>query len=157
MLQTVGAGQLLGLAAVVGGQNHTLTAQTAVPSHVKVVEHGELMRFLRRNGEAGLLAAQALARESQGISREIHDLVLTKSSTSKLVKLILSWTPTIERSVPEIRFRSVATHEEMAQMIGSSRETVTRLLGDLRRRKLIRVEGSMMVVLNREALEALAA
>ena len=49
------------------------------------------------------------------------------------------------------------THEEMAQMIGSSRETVTRLLSELKKRKLIRLEGSTLVIRNRPALEALAA
>ena len=57
----------------------------------------------------------------------------------------------------EIRIRSSMTHEEMAQMIGSSRETVTRLLSELKKRKLIRLEGSTLVIRNRPALEALAA
>jgi CRP/FNR family cyclic AMP-dependent transcriptional regulator len=48
------------------------------------------------------------------------------------------------------------THEEMAQMIGSSRETVTRLLSDLKRKELIRLEGSTLVIPNRIALQAIA-
>ena len=40
-------------------------------------------------------------------------------------------------------------------MIGSSRETVTRLLSDLRKKQLIRLEGSTLVIRNRTALEAL--
>jgi CRP-like cAMP-binding protein len=46
------------------------------------------------------------------------------------------------------------THE-MAQMIGASRETVTRLLSDLRKKQLIRLEGSTLLIRNRVALEAL--
>jgi CRP/FNR family cyclic AMP-dependent transcriptional regulator len=57
----------------------------------------------------------------------------------------------------EIRIRPTLTHEEMAQMIGSSRETVTRLLGDLKKKELIRLDGSTLVIQNRTALEALAA
>jgi len=44
----------------------------------------------------------------------------------------------------------------MAQMIGASRETVTRLLSDLRKKQLNRFEGSTLVIRNRTALEALA-
>jgi CRP-like cAMP-binding protein len=55
------------------------------------------------------------------------------------------------------RIRSSMTHEEIAQMIGSSRETVTRLLSELRKKELIRLEGSILVIRNRTALEALAA
>ena len=57
----------------------------------------------------------------------------------------------------EIKIRSSLTHEEMAQMIGSSRETVTRLLSDLKKRELIRLEGSTLVIQDRSGLEALAA
>ena len=49
------------------------------------------------------------------------------------------------------------THEEMAQMIGASRETVTRLLSDLKKREFIRVEGSTLVIRDRTALEQLTA
>ena len=55
----------------------------------------------------------------------------------------------------EIRVTSGLTHEEMAQMIGASRETVTRLLSVLRKKQLIRLEGSTLVIRNRNALEAM--
>jgi CRP/FNR family transcriptional regulator len=48
------------------------------------------------------------------------------------------------------------THEEMAQRIGASRETVTRLLSDLRRKQLIRLDGPTLVIRNRSGLEAIA-
>jgi CRP-like cAMP-binding protein len=48
------------------------------------------------------------------------------------------------------------THEEMAQRIGASRETVTRLLSDLKKRQLIRLDGPTMIIRDRVALKALA-
>lgn len=48
------------------------------------------------------------------------------------------------------------THEEMAMRIGASRETVTRLISSLRRKRLIRLDGPMLVIKDRTALEALA-
>jgi CRP/FNR family transcriptional regulator, cyclic AMP receptor protein len=57
----------------------------------------------------------------------------------------------------EIRIRSSLTHEEIAQTIGSSRETVTRLLSELKKKELIRLEGSTLVIRNRPALEVVAA
>jgi CRP/FNR family transcriptional regulator, cyclic AMP receptor protein len=47
------------------------------------------------------------------------------------------------------------THEEMAQRIGSTRETVSRLLSDLRKKRLIRIEGPSLVIRDRTGLEAL--
>jgi CRP/FNR family transcriptional regulator len=48
------------------------------------------------------------------------------------------------------------THEEMAQMIGASRETVTRVMTQLKRKQIIRLEGSTLVIRNRTGLEQLA-
>ena len=55
-----------------------------------------------------------------------------------------------------MRIQTPVTHEEMAQRIGASRETVTRLISELRKKQLIRLEGSTMVITNRTALEAMA-
>ena len=56
----------------------------------------------------------------------------------------------------ETRVHSVMTHEEMAQRIGASRETVTRLLTHLRKKQLIRLDGPNLIIHDRTGLEALA-
>jgi CRP/FNR family transcriptional regulator len=93
--------------------------------------------------------------EFQAAFRDVQDIIMARSSAGKLARLILSWTAGQDGN--EVRVRSTFTHEEMAQMIGTSRETVTRLLSDLKRRELIKLEGSTMVIRNRPALEALLA
>jgi CRP/FNR family cyclic AMP-dependent transcriptional regulator len=98
-----------------------------------------------------------VSREFQYAYREIHELVLAKSSSGKLARLLLSWVNLRDSgSAPELRIHAPVTHEEMAQRIGASRETVTRLLGELRRKDLIRLEGSTLVIKNRMALEQMA-
>ena len=158
ILKIAEAGEVLGLSAVISGEPFELTAETAGPCQVNFVERDALMRLMEKNGEFGLHASQALSREFQSAYRDIHDLVLARSSAGKLARLLLSWTPIREQfEPPEIRVRSSLTHEEMAQMIGSSRETVTRLLSELKKKELIRLDGSTLIIRNRTALEALAA
>jgi CRP/FNR family transcriptional regulator len=48
------------------------------------------------------------------------------------------------------------THQEMAMRIGASRETVTRLLSDLRKKQLIQLDGPTLVIRDRTALESMA-
>jgi len=159
ILKMAEAGEVLGLSAVISGTCYELTAETAGPCQVNFIEREALMRMVERNGELGLHSAQALSREFQSAYRDIHDLVLARSSAGKLARLLLSWTTGREKenAASEIRIRSSLTHEEMAQMIGSSRETVTRLLSDLKKKEFIRLEGSTLVIRNKTALEALAA
>jgi CRP/FNR family transcriptional regulator len=156
ILKMAGPGDMLGLSAVISGTPYEVTAETGMPCQLNFVQREALLSLLEKYGEAGLRSAQTLSREFQSAYRDIHDLILARSSAGKLAKLLLSWTPpTTENSNKEIRVRYGLTHEEMAQMIGASRETVTRLLGDLRRKQLIRLEGSTLVIRNRMALEAL--
>jgi len=158
ILKIAEAGEVLGLSAVISGQPFELTAETAGPCQVNFVERDALMRLMEKNGEFGLHASQALSREFQSAYRDIHDLVLARSSAGKLARLLLSWTPIHDQFEPsEIRVRSSLTHEEMAQMIGSSRETVTRLLSELKKKEFIRLDGSTLIIRNRTALEALPA
>src|SRR5450432_1531459 len=151
-------GEVLGLSAVISGEPYEVTAETSSPCQVNFVERDPLIQLMAKSGELGLHSAQALSREFQSAYRDIHELVLARSSAGKLARLLLSWSAgrELDSAGREIRIRSNVTHEEIAQMIGSSRETVTRLLSELKKKELIRLEGSTLVIRNRTALEALA-
>ena len=159
ILRMADAGELLGLSALISGEPYLLTAETAGPCHVNFIERENFLKLMEKNGEIGLRSAQMLSRDFQSMYRDVHDLVLARSSAGKLARLLLSWSPGMPPlpGKTEERIRAAMTHEEMAQMIGSSRETVTRLLSDLKKKELIRLEGSTLVIRNRPALEALAA
>jgi CRP/FNR family transcriptional regulator len=114
------------------------------------------LRLLERNSHVALACATMLAHEVTTSFDDVHDLLLARSSTEKLARLLLSWVSSEPRN-RELRVSTEFTHEEIAQMIGSSRETVTRLLSDMKRKDLIRLEGATLVIPNRIALQAIAA
>jgi CRP/FNR family transcriptional regulator len=159
ILKVADAGDVLGLSAAISGTPYEVTAETVGPCHVNFVEREALLRLMEKNGEMGVHAAQALSIEFQSMYRDIHELVLARSSAGKLARLLLSWSTGREKEIAssEVRIRTIMTHEEMAQMIGASRETVTRLLSDLKKKEFIRLEGATLVIRNRIALEAMAA
>jgi CRP-like cAMP-binding protein len=45
-------------------------------------------------------------------------------------------------------------HEEIAQMIGTSRETVTRRLSDFKKKELLQIKGSTLIIKNKPGLES---
>jgi CRP/FNR family cyclic AMP-dependent transcriptional regulator len=155
ILKQAEAGEVLGLSAAISGTNYEMTAETAVPCQLNFIGRQDLMTLLQKESEAGVHAALWLSREFQGAYRDIHDLVLARSSSGKLARLLLSCAPPAVLESREQRLRSAMTHEEMAQRIGSSRETVTRLLSDLKKKRLIRLEGATLVIRDRTGLEAL--
>ena len=159
ILGIAGSGEVLGLSAALSGGTYELTAETSGPCQINFVERHALLTAIEKNPEFGLHTSLALSRQIQRAHRDFHDLVLSRSSAGKLARLLLSWSQRREKPTTGIEVRVPATlpHEEMAQMIGSSRETVTRLLGDLKKRELIELDGSTLVIRDRSALEALAA
>jgi CRP/FNR family transcriptional regulator len=155
ILKVAGPGDVLGLSAVLSGVYFEATAETVTPCRVNFVARDQFVSFLTRAGEAGLRAARAVSKEYQDACLEIQEILLAPSSAGKLAKLLLSWADGSADST-EPRVRSMLTHEEMAQMIGASRETVTRVMTQLKRKQLIRLEGSTLVIRNRTGLEQLA-
>ncbi len=156
ILKTAEAGEALGLSAAISGHGYETTAEAAAPCQLSFVDREDLLELMQNYGEVSMRAAHALSRDFHAAYRDIHDLVLTRSSAGKLARLLLSQSRARETEAGEVRLPSAMTHEEMAQRIGSSRETVTRLLSDLRKKRLIHLEGPTLVIRDRDALEALA-
>ena len=156
ILKKAEAGEVLGLSAAISGTNYEVTAETAVPCQLNFIGRKDFMAFLQKDSDVGVHAALSLSREFQSAYRDIHDLVLARSSSGKLARLLLSsCAPPAFRESQELHLRSAMTHEEMAQRIGASRETVTRLLSELKRKRLIRLDGANLIIRNRTGLEAL--
>jgi CRP/FNR family transcriptional regulator, cyclic AMP receptor protein len=155
ILKTAVAGEALGLSATISGMGYETTAETASPCQLNFVDRKHFLELMQAHSETAVHAAQCLSQEYRTAYRDIHDLVLTRSSAGKLARLLLSQSPTGEPET-ETRVHTPMTHEEMAQRIGASRETVTRLLSTLRKKHLIRLDGPTLVIRDRLGLEALA-
>jgi len=156
ILKIAGDRHLVGLSAVVSGRPSPVTVTTIELCQLKFVEQAGILHLLEHNSVVALACARLLASEVETTFDDVHDLLLARSSTEKLARLLLSWVAG-EPHNRDLRVPTDFTHEEMAQMIGSSRETVTRLLSDMKRKELIRLEGSTLIIPNRIALQALAA
>jgi len=155
ILKVAAERHVLGLSAVVSGRPSPVSATTIELCQIKFVEQREFLDLLARDSSVALRCAQLLASEVGTAFDDVYDLLLARSSTEKLARLLLSWVADEPRN-RDLRVPRDFTHEEMAQMIGSSRETVTRLLSDMKRKELIRLEGSTLVIPNRIALQAIA-
>jgi CRP/FNR family cyclic AMP-dependent transcriptional regulator len=147
------AGELLGASATLLGKPYEVSAETMEPSQVSFIRRDDFMRLLTSFPEACLHTAQQLSEKYESAQREIRTLGLAQSTSEKLAKLILGWISGGEVTEQGTRLQVLLTHEEIAQMIGTTRETVTRLLSDFKRRKLISVKGSNMFVLAQQQMQ----
>ena len=157
ILKIVEPGEVLGLSATVSGKPYELTAETMDPCQVNFVKREDFLRFLEENSDACFKVAEQLSAKYNNACHELRSLGLSHSAGQKLAKLLLEWgSRNGESAKVEPCVRLALTHEEIAQMIGSSRETVTRLFVDLRKRQIVQRRGCMLLIRNRAALEVLA-
>jgi CRP/FNR family cyclic AMP-dependent transcriptional regulator len=83
----------------------------------------------------------------------IRSLGLSHSVGEKLARLLLEWASDGEQTREGIRIKISLTHEEIAQLIGTSRETVTRVLSEFREKKFAQLHGSTLMIQNKLELE----
>lgn len=147
-------GEVLGASATVLGRPYEVSAETLEPSQLNFIKRDDFLRFLNAHTEACMHTAQQLSEKYQAAQREIRSLGLAQSTGEKLGKLLLDWCNLHGEVTPKgVRLKVLLTHEEIAQMIGTTRETVTRLLSDFKRKKVIEVKGSTILVLQKSELE----
>lgn len=157
IIKIAGPGDVIGLSAVLANVPHEVTAEAIEPCQVKTVRKQEFLDFLGRHGIASMHAAQSLSSEYMTVFHDAKRLALSGSAAGRLARLLLDWGRSAANGKPEIRFTMALTHEEIANMAGTSRETVTRLLNRFRRDQLITIKGSSLTILKPEQLERLTA
>jgi CRP/FNR family cyclic AMP-dependent transcriptional regulator len=150
-------GDVLGLGAVISGSRYEVTAETIEPTEIKSIRREEFLSFIQKHGEASLHAAKALSEEYKAVFFDARRLALSGSAAGRLAGVLLEWGRAASCGKPEMRFTMALTHEELANLVGSSRETVTRMLGRFKRDKLIQMRGSSILILSPERLEQLSA
>ncbi len=147
-------GEVLGLSATVSGKPYEVTAETLAPCQINFVKREDFLRFLSEHGAACLRVAQHLSNNYHTAYEQARLLGLSQSAAAKLGRLILDWGDKDGKPAERgIQMKVTLTHEEIAQLIGASRETVTRLLGDFKSKEMIYVKGSTFVIRDKMALE----
>ena len=128
-------GELLGLSAVIASTPHEKTARAVEDCSVSFIKKRDFVDLVQKSHDATLNALRQLSRNYQKAHMQICSLGLSSSVGDKLARLLVQWCNGGPRE--PARITRTHTHGEIAEMIGTSRETVTRLLNDFRDRGLI--------------------
>jgi len=155
ILRIAGPGDMLGVASVISGREYEATAETQQPCEVSFLRQSDLMRLMRFDGEIALSVTQHLSQDYTTTCREIRDLMLSDSAGEKLARLLVGWLDNNPESKQTGQVKMTLTHEEIGQMIGTTRETVSRLLAGFKKQHMIQQRGATLVISNRVALESL--
>src|SRR6201981_1060442 len=148
-------GEVLGLPATVTGKPYELTAEVIEPAQANFIARQDFLTFLREHGEAALRVAQQLGETYHSAIAEMRTIGLSHSVGEKLARFLLDLSAGHDKGKGEVRITLTLTHEEIAQVIGASRETVTRLFSEFKKKQFLQVKGSTLIIKDKPALETL--
>ncbi len=149
-------GEVLGLSSVLSGNPYKSTAETVTPSQLKFVKRDDFTRFYSEHRDVAFTLARQLIEVCESDAIQIRALGLANSAAERLAQLLLAWCEESgSPSASGMRFPVTMTHEDISQMIGTSRETVTRLLKRFRDEKILTIRRSSMTLHKKSDLEDL--
>ena len=149
-------GDVLGLSAALSKMPYEVTAQAIERTQLTTFEKQDFLNFIQHHAEGSLHAAESLSNEYRSALSDASRLALSTSIAGRVAHLLLELVvenETTQDAQPKIHMP--LRHEDLASMLGSSRESITRVLNRLRRDGVISIEGTGMTILRKEALEFL--
>ncbi len=135
---------------------HTVTAEAMEESVVCFVYKQDFLEFLKHNPEVALKMGEQLAMELQQAEDKIEALTAL-DARKRLAGLLLSLAEQYGKVTPDGKLIEVGlTREEMAEMVGTTQETVIRLLSGFRREKLIKDFEKRLLLINEKRLKGIS-
>lgn len=155
ILRIADPGEILGVSSVISGKAHEATGQVTEYCRVNFIKRSDFLTFIQTSHDAALNALRQLSSNYHKAHLQICSLGLSSSAGDKLAKLLLQWCDlNAEDGTGQVVIPLVHTHGEIAEMIGTSRETVTRLLKDFKIRNLLTLSRNELCIPDKGALKA---
>ena len=149
-------GEVFGETCLIDGGPREEMAEAMENALITEVERSEFERLLQTHAVLGYRLTKILAQRRRDVEAKIENLIF-KDVNSKLAELLLRLGT--EYGVEDSRGTLVAlkiTHQEMVNLIGSTRETVSLTLAQFKKKGLIQTDGRKVIIADREGLRALA-
>ena len=158
ILRVVQSGEVLGLSATMSSRPAEYTAETLSPTQFLYVPRKDFLALLEEHPEICISVVEVLSHQLREAVNMIHYSSGSQPAVEKLADLLELWVvesgQVTERG---IEFKLPLTQEEIGQMIGVSRETVSRLFAEFEEQGILELEGSRIRILKGHHPEELPA
>jgi CRP/FNR family transcriptional regulator, cyclic AMP receptor protein len=157
MLRLAQPGDVLGVNSVLQDSTYDTTVKTLESCRTEFVSRSEFIERVKQHHGGAEAMLTILSLELAQLTERAKSLLLPQTVRGRLAKLLLELSNGANSDGSQTaQLDGRFTHEEIAQMICSSRETVTRLLASLGRQNVIRITSGTIAIVDRPALEKIA-
>jgi CRP/FNR family transcriptional regulator len=155
ILRIAKPGEMLGLTATISGVPYEASAEVLHPAQVAFIRRQDFLRFYSKHPEVYQAVIRQLNSQYNHACEQLRTVGLSCSAHVKLARLLLQWSSDGKVTREGTQIKVPLTHEEIAECVGSTRETITRTLSEFKTMHLVTFNGATMTIFNRTALEAL--
>lgn len=148
------AGEMFGLADLPRGGKREVSAQACSEAEILAVKRETMDQFLMNNPNTAYQVIELLSYRMRVLGHVMMNLA-ADDVTSRIIKLILRLGASCTEGANEKQLNYPLTHQEMADMIGTSRQTVTSVLGQLRKKGVVSMDHHCIRIENQVELERL--
>jgi len=153
LMAVLGPGEMFGELSLFDPGPRTLTATAVAETTLQELSHADLVRWLQTHPGMSKFLLGALARRLRRTNENLADLVFS-DVPGRVAKALLDLSTRFGHPTDDgIRVAHDLTQEELAQLVGASRETVNKALADFAARGWVRREGRAVVLLDVARLE----
>lgn len=149
-----GSGSILGLNAVIGRCEHEVTAEAIAATNVSFMRSEQVRALLHRDPEFARRAADEMAKRYRAAHSIVCMLARSEPILVKLARLVSDWLSDAETERTQIE--NTFTHQQIAEMLGTTRETVTRAFRHLRECEILTLKRNSLEVHDVRRLRLLA-
>ncbi|MGN6611916.1 MAG: Crp/Fnr family transcriptional regulator [Angustibacter sp.] len=152
LLAILGPGEMFGELSLFDPGPRTATATSVGDTRLIGLGHDALKPWLIQHPEVALTLLNALARRLRRTNETLADLVFS-DVPGRVAKALLDLSTRFGRPTDDgILVAHELTQEELAQLVGASRETVNKALADFATRGWLRLEARAVVLMDVERL-----
>jgi len=156
ILRIAKPGEILGLMAVLANTPYEVTAETLHPCQVAFIRRDDFLNLLAQHPEMHRGVVKQLTTLYSGACEQLRTVGLSASAPEKVARLLLEWAAEGKATKTGTQIKVPLTHEEIAEFVGTTRETVTRTLSEFKTKHLVVLQGSTLTITDRAALECIS-
>ncbi|WP_101652439.1 Crp/Fnr family transcriptional regulator [Brevibacterium ihuae] len=152
LLSVVGPGEIIGELTLFDPGKRSTTATAVSQTELLSLKHDDLMAWLEERPQAAMNLLRALAQRLRRTNDIVGDLVFS-DVPGRVAKSLLDLSERFGKQAPDgTLVAHDLTQEELAQLVGASRETVNKALADFAARGWLRLEARAVVILDADRL-----
>ena len=150
-LALLGPGAFFGELSLLDGGPRSANAVARVDCTLGVLDREHLLRVLVEHPPANASLLSVVTRRLRRTTAQVHD-ALFLDIAARLAKVLLQFTETKSQSPDGLLSSPKLTQEELAELVGGTRESINKCLGIFTRQGLVRCHRGMVTVLKPEEL-----